>query len=153
MTTNLIRLQYMVRCMSVMAAFEILLDFVSPALWILTTPNSIIARVASLSSSSEIMGGCWLIAAAMVVPFVVMQVGWPDYEHHRIVTKICNYGNITGGLIWFFMAFIARNLDYDYIIFNFLFNGIGSIALAALLADGLNDTQVELPRFRKKVGL
>ena len=140
------------RCFSAVAAFQVLMTFISPALWILTTPQSIMARVANLAYSSELLGACWLAAAVLVLPFVVMQVGWPDYEHHRIVTKICNYGNITGGLIWFFMAFIARNLDYDYIILNFLFNGIGSIALAALLADGLNDTQVELPVFRKKVG-
>ena len=141
------------RCFSAVAAFQVLMTFISPALWVLTTPQSIMARVANLAYSSELLGACWLAAATLVLPFVVMQLGWPDYEHRRIVTKICNYGNITGGLIWFFMAFIARNLDYDYIIFNFLFNGIGSIALAALLADGLNDTQVELPVFRKKVGL
>ena len=149
MTTNLIRLQYMVRCMSVMAAFEILLDFVSPALWILTTPNSIIARVASLSSSSEVMGGCWLIAAAMVVPFVVMQLAWPAYKYRRPVIKLCNYGNLFGGLLWFLMAFMARNLDYGYIVPNFIVNGMGSFFMAALLANSLNNDQIEfalLPR-------
>ena len=149
MTTNLIRLQYMVRCMSVMAAFEILMDFVSPALWILTTPNSIIAKVASLSSSSEVMGACWLIAAAMVVPFVIMQLGWPACKWRRQIIKLCNYGNLFGGLLWFLMAFMARNLDYGYIVHNFIVNGMGSFFMAALLANSLNNDQIEfalLPR-------
>lgn len=141
------------RCFSAVAAFQVLMTFISPALWILTTPQSIMARVANLAYSSELLGACWLAAAVLVLPYVVMQFVWPDYEHRRIVTKICNYGNITGGLIWFFMAFIARNLDYEYIIFNFLINGICSIILAAMLADGLNDSQLELPQYQNKVGL
>ena len=143
MTNNTDRLQAMTRCMSVMAAFEILMDFISPAMWVLSTPSSIIAKVAGLSLSGRALGVVWLIAALLVVPFVLMQCFSPHYRHRRHVIKLCNYGNISGGLIWFFMAFLARDLDYDFITLNFLLNGFGAFALAALLANSLNNDLIE----------
>ena len=95
----------MARCFSIVAAFEILMDFLSPALWIITTPQSVISKVAHLSASAEVIGCIWLAAAALVVPFVLMQLFNPDYEHRRNVTKLCNLGNVAGALIWFLMAF------------------------------------------------
>lgn len=149
MTSNIDRLQTMARFFSIVAAFEILMDFLSPALWILTTPQSVIAKVAGLSMSPEILGCLWLLASLFVLPFVLMQLFFPGYQYRRLVVKLCNCGIITGALIWFFMAFLARNLDYEFIIFNFIINGLGGIAMAALLANGLNNDQIEAT-FRRK---
>lgn len=143
MTSNTQRLQRMTRCMSVMAAFEILMDFIGPAIWVLSTPTSIVAKVAGLSLSGRGLGVAWLLAALLVLPFVVMQCFFPHYKHRRHVIKLCNHGNILGGLIWFFMAFLARNLEYDYITLNFILNGFGAFALATLLANGLNNDLIE----------
>ena len=150
MTSNTDRLQAMARCFSIVAAFEILMDFISPALWILTTPQSIVAKIANLSLSATALGAMWLMAAIFVLPFVFMQFFSPNYEHRRIVIKICNCGNICGALIWFFMAFLARNLDYQYIVFNFLLNGMASLVMAALLANSLNNDQIELALTRRR---
>ena len=143
MTSNIERLQAMVRFFSLVAAFEILLDFISPAIWILTTPQSIIAKVAGLGTSAMSIGLVWLCASAFVIPFVLMQVFNPDYEHRRGIIKLCNIGNLAGAFMWFFMAFLARGLDYEYIIFNFIFNGSGALVMATLLANGLNNDQIE----------
>lgn len=150
MTSNTDRLQAMVRAMSIVAAFEILMDFVSPAIWILTTPQSILAKVAYLSLSGGALGVLWLLAALLVLPFVLMQIFNPGYEHRRRVIKLCNAGNINGALIWFFMAFLARNLDYEYIVFNFILNGIGGLVMATLLANGLNNDQIEAALSQRK---
>lgn len=63
---------------------------------------------------------------------------------------MCNYGSLLGGLTWFFMAFVARDLDYNFVVTNLIINGIGSFVLAALLADGLNDDQIEIREYRLK---
>ena len=141
----------MARCFSIVATFEILMDFISPALWILTTPQSIIAKVASMSTSANIIGGMWLMASVLVIPFVLMQLIDPDYENRRGVIKLCNYGISAGAMLWFFMAFLARNLDYEYIILNFCFNGVGALVMAGMLANSLNNDQIEaaLTRPRK----
>lgn len=132
------------RCFSAVAAFQVLMTFVSPAMWVLTSPQSILALVSHLAFSGSALGWCWLVASILLVPFIVMQVSCPTYKYRRVITKMCNYGSIFGGLIWFFMAFIARNLDYEFIVFNFIINGIGSFVLATLLANGLNDDQIEI---------
>lgn len=132
------------RCFSSIAAFQVLMTFISPAMWILTSPQSILALVSHLAFSGQALGWFWLIASGMLVPFIVMQITCPTSQYRRVITKLCNYGSLFGGLTWFFMAFIARNLDYEFIVFNFIINGIGSFVLAALLADGLNDDQIEL---------
>jgi len=79
-----------------------------------------------------------------------MQITNPLYKHRRIITKISNAGSLFGGLTWFFLAFIARNLDYEFIVLNFLIDGIGAFVLAALLANGLNDDQIELTEIKQK---
>ena len=149
MTSNIDRLQAMARFFSIVAAFEILMDFISPALWILTTPQSITAKIANLSMSAYTLGGLWLLAAGFVIPFVIMQMFNPNYEHRRQVVKLCNIGNLAGAFIWFFMAFLARNLDYEFVVFNFILNGLGGIVMAALLANGLNNDQIEA-KFQRK---
>ena len=132
------------RCFSSIAAFQVLMTFISPAMWILTSPQSILAVVSHLAFSGLILGWCWLLSASLIVPFIVMQIACPTYKYRRAVTKMCNYGSLFGGLIWFFMAFIARTLDYEFIVVNFIINGIGAFVLATLLADGLNDDQIEI---------
>ena len=150
MTSNIDRLQAMARCFSIVAACEILMDFISPAMWIMTTPQSIMAKVANTATSGTALGVVWLVAAALVMPFVLMQFINPNYEHRRAIIKLCNAGNIAGALIWFFMAFLARNLDYEFIIFNFILNGLGAIVMAALLANSLNNDQIENALMRQK---
>ena len=150
MTSNTDRLQTMARCFSIVAAYEILMDFISPAIWILSTPQSIIAKVASMSSSATVIGGLWLLASLLVIPFVLMQLFDPDCEHRRGVIKLCNYGIIAGAFLWFFMAFLARNLDYEYIILNFCFNGVGALVMAVMLANSLNNDQIESALMRPR---
>lgn len=151
MTNNLRRLRFLTRAFSIIAAFEILMDFISPAMWILTTPASLTSKVAYLSTSGTALGVLWLLAGALVMPFVVMQFIDPDYEHRTATIKVCNVGNIMGALIWFFMAFLARNLDYSFIVFNFIFNGVGALVMAALLANSINNDQIETALTRRAV--
>lgn len=138
------------RCFSAVAAFQVLMTFISPALWVLTSPQSTLARVSHLALSGTAIGWCWLAASALILPFIIMQIISPTSKHRRLITKMCNYGSLLGGLTWFFMAFVARDLDYNFVVTNLIINGIGSFVLAALLADGLNDDQIEIREYRLK---
>lgn len=150
MTSNTARLRFLTRAFSIVAAYKVLMDFISPAMWVLTTPESLTSKVAYLSTSGTALGVIFLLAGVLVMPFVVMQFVDPDNKHRTAVIKICNAGNICGAFIWFFMAFLARNLDYPFIVFNFLFNGVGALGLAALLANSINNDQIESALTRKK---
>ena len=153
MTDDTTRLQSAVRSLSVLVAFELMMDFVSPALWVLTESASVLGTVARLSSSPTALAVCWLLAAALVLPFTVMQIGWPDFVYRRAVIKTATHGLILGAVVWVFMAFLSRNLDYRFAVGNFLFNGLASLALAALMAYGLNNEQKETSRKNQKGGV
>lgn len=123
-------------------------DFIGPALWVLNERASVISSIARLASNSTALALCWLAAALMVMPFVAVQLFAPECHYRRTVIKIANYGIILGALVWVFMAFLARNLDYNFAVWNFLFNGFISLTFAALMASGLNNDQKE--RHHKK---
>ena len=143
MTNNIARLQTAVRCLSILVAFELMMDFVSPALWVLTEYASVISTVSRLASSSTALAAAWLLSAALVVPFVLMQIVWPDCRHRTSIIKTATYGLILGTLIWVFMAFLSRNLDYRFVFWIFLLNGLGSLGMAALMANSINNDQKE----------
>lgn len=149
MTDNLPRLQAAVRGLAVLLAFNVVNDFVSPALWILNEPSSVLSRIASLSSSATLLAGCWLSAAAMVVPFFFMLLFFHECKYRRKIIQMAIYGMLIGAFIWGFMAFLSRNLDYQFAIFNFVFNALMSLAFAALMANGLNNDQLEAERMKK----
>ena len=146
MTTDVNRLQNIVRMLSILIAFEIIMDFISPALWILTEHTSIIGTVARLASSSGSLAIAWLLSTALVAPFIVMQLIFPESIYRTAIIKSAVYGLILGTLIWVFMAFLSRNLDYRFVFWLFLFNSFGSFGMAALLANSINNDQKEASR-------
>ena len=153
MTTDLPRLQAAIRSLSVLISFSIVADFLSPALWILNEPTSVISRVASLATSEVFIAACWFTASSLVIPFVVMQVFFPDCIHRRRIIKSATHGLILGAVVWVFMAFLSRNLDYEFAVWNFLFNGLLALAMAALMANGLNNDQIETERDSQRADL
>ena len=143
MTDDIPRLQALARYLYVMLCLELMVDFVSPAMWVLTENGSVIGRIANLSSP-PLLAVCWLIAASAIVPFLVMQLWWPCCHYRRLIIKLASYGLILGALTWVFIAFLARNLDYQFAIWNFLFYGLASLAMAGLMSYGLNNDQKEI---------
>ena len=142
MTTNLKRM-YIVRGLSVLVALQIMSGFISPAMWILFGHSSVVSNVALLSSSASAMAFAWLVCALAIAPFVAIQIFNPHAKHRRIIIKLSNLGMMGGCLVWVFMAFLSRNLDYEFAIWNFLFNGIAALGMAALMANTLNNEQKE----------
>ena len=153
MTSDLSRLHSAIRSLSVLISFSIVADFLSPALWILNEPTSVISRVASLSTSEVFISACWFTASALVLPFVLMQLFYPDCVHRRKIIKAATYGMIIGAVVWVFMAFLSRNLDYEFAVWNFMFNGMMALSMAALMANGLNNDQIEVERDSQRAEL
>ena len=142
-TTNLRRLYATIRSLSVLVSFQIMTDFISPALWVLYEPTSVISKVATLASSPTALAVVWLASALAVFPFVFMQAFIPACRHRRVIMKTANFGMIGGALVWVFMSFLSRNLDYEFAVWNFIFNAITSLAMAAIIANSLNNDQKE----------
>ena len=130
------------RVMSVLLALDIARDFVTPALWIVGETTSVISTTARLASFPELLAFAWLLAALMVAPYILMQLFAPDCRWRRKIIKIGCNGVCLGGVMWVYLAYLSKNLDYGIATSTFIGNGISSVALGAVLAWGLNKEQI-----------
>ena len=131
------------RLMSVLLALDIAKNFISPALWILGEDRSVIGTTARLASNPHAMALVWLAASAMVAPYVLVQLFAPDCGGKRLATKWACRGVCLGGVLWIYLAYLSKNLDYEIATGLFIFNGVSSVALGAVLAFGLNNDQLQ----------
>lgn len=143
MTTELQRSRIGVRMMSALLALDLAKNFISPALWILGESKSVIGTVATLATWPWALGVIFVAAAAMAAPYIVMHLFLPNYSHQVECTQWACRGMLIGGVIWIYMAYLSRNLDYEVATGVFLFNGVFSIAMAAILGYGINLEQLE----------
>lgn len=130
------------RVMAVLLALDIARDFVTPALWIVGETTSVISTTARLATFPELLALAWLLAALMVAPYILMQLFAPDCRWRRKIIKVGCNGVCLGGVMWVYLAYLSKNLDYGIATSTFIGNGISSVALGAVLAWGLNKEQI-----------
>ena len=73
---------------------------------------------------------------------MAVQLFWPDCKIRRELTKLACKGLCFGGVLWVYMAYLSKNLDYGIATAQFITNGIASVSLGAVLAYGLNSDQI-----------
>lgn len=154
MSTSNIKILYLIiRSLSILVAFQIMSEFVSPALWVLYEPSSVVSKIAMLASSSKALAILWLLSASAILPFVIMQAFFPVCRYRRVIMKMANFGMIGGAAIWVLLAFVGRNLDYNFAIWNFIINALKAMAMVAIMATSLNNDQDEQDKAKKKEAL
>lgn len=146
MTSELQRSRIGVRLMSSLLALDLAKSFINPALWILGESTSVISTVAKLATWADALGVVFIVSALMVAPYIVMQITMPDCPYRLFLTRCACNGLILGGVLWAYMAYLSRNLDYDTATIVFLTNSLFPIAMAGLLAYSINAEQIEAGR-------
>lgn len=131
-----------VRLLSVLLALDIAKNFISPAVWIMGERQSVVSTVARLATYPDALAMLWLLSALLVLPYVAMQIFFPGCRQARRITKLACHALCAGGVLWVYVAYLSRNLDYSMATSLFVANGIGSIGLGAVLAYGLNSEQL-----------
>ena len=48
---------------------------------------------------------------------------------------------LASGVIWAYLGYLSKNLDYAFVTEIFVVNGLTCIAMAAVMANGLNNAQ------------
>ncbi len=128
----------LIRLLAVVLAFDMIQNMVSPAVWILGASGSIVATVSRLATYPDALAWAWLIAALLIVPFMATQlVG----RSCRRCTRFAVLGLCVGGVLWMYLAYLGRDLDYPALPFLFGFNCVVSVAMGAVLAISINDHQ------------
>jgi hypothetical protein len=130
------------RLLSAVMAFELGKDMATCGVWMMEA-DSLMGRIGSLSSSPRVFAYAWMALALLVLPFFVLQVtGWGK-ACRRILTRLALWALLCSGVFWTYLAFLSKNLDYASVTSIFLLHGTTCIAMAAILAYGLNAAQLQ----------
>lgn len=132
-----------VRLISAMLALDLAKNFVSPAMWIYGESRSVIGTVARLATWPEGLALVFCLSAVVVVPYILMQLFSPNMPGRNNWTQWACRGLIMGGVIWIYMAYLSRGLDFAVVTSLFTFNGVMSIVMAGILGYGINQDQID----------
>ena len=140
MPHRLIHARLDARLLGAVLSFELAKDMVAGALWILS-PQSVTGRIAALSTYPEGIAALWAFLALLVIPYFLLQAFSIGERYAATTTRIACRAILAGGVIWCYLAFLSRSLDYAYVTEIFIIAGLSCIATSAALANSLNNAQ------------
>ena len=126
------------RLLAIVLGLDMVQNMVSPAVWILGASSSIVSKVARLAAYPDAVAWAWLAMSALMLPYLITQIGGRSCV---LCTRLACMGLCGGGVLWMFLAWLGRDLDYAALIYLFGFNCLISIAMGAVLALSINDDQ------------
>lgn len=130
-----------VRLFGALLALTLASKMVIDALWILSH-ETVISKVAQLSTYPEALSAWWMLAAALIVPYFLLQATGIFGGHHRPIVRLACRAVMASGVLYAYLGFLSRNLDYRYITESFILMSFLNMAMAAALAHGLNAAQI-----------
>jgi len=130
-----------VRLFGALLAVTITSKMVIDALWILSE-ETIISKIARLSTYPEAISLWWFLAAALVLPYFLLQAFDVFGNHHRPIVRLACRAVMASGVMYAYLGFLSRNSDYKYVTESFVIMSILNMLMAAALAHGLNAAQI-----------
>lgn len=128
------------RLISAVLAFELAKDMSTGSMWIMST-QSVTGRIAQLSTYPTAIAVLWTLLAIAVVPYLLLQVFSVGMRFATSTTRLACRAILASGVIWCYLGYLSKNLDYTYVTEIFIVNGLTCIAMAAVMANGLNSAQ------------
>ena len=128
------------RLLGAVMAYELAKDMITNGIWMLNT-DSMMGRIASLSSNAEVFAYLWMALSVFLSPYWMMQVTGFGQKYRAPVTRLACWAILISGVFWVYLAYISKGLDYALITVMFVFHGLTCIFMAAILAYGLNASQ------------
>lgn len=134
------------RLLGALLAADLGRGMLSAGLWIHTN-DSMISKVVRLSAYPEIVAAVWMLLAALVLPYFLMQVfGW-GMGLKRQITRLACRAILASGVLWGFLAFLSRNIDTPNLTLSFVLNSATCVLMSGILASSINAAmQLEEPR-------
>lgn len=128
------------RLLGAVLAYELSNDMIISGLKMLE-PDSMMGRMASLSSNSQVFAFMWVALSVFVSPYWILQVTGFGHQYRALFTRMACWSILCSGVFWVYLAFIGKGLDYAYITYVFVLHGLTCIFMAAILAYSLNAAQ------------
>ena len=130
-----------VRLFGALLALTLASNMVIDALWILSQ-ETIISKVARLSTYPQALSLLWMVSAALILPYFLLQACGCFAGYHRTVVRLACRAIMFGGVVYAYLGFLSRNLDYAYVTESFIIMSLLSMSTSAALAHGLNAAQI-----------
>jgi len=115
-------------------------NMVIDALWIFSE-HTVMSRIARLSTYPQALAYYWMLSALLITPYFLVQVLDIMKHHNRHITRLACWSVMAGGVLYAYMGFLSRNLDYQYVTESFVASSILNMAMATALAYTLNSSQ------------
>jgi hypothetical protein len=126
------------RILFIMLAGSMMFDMLDPAFLMLTSPNTMMYRIASLSHYREWVIASYIVSALLVVPYLAMHLFSSWHRRSREVTKLAIAGLLVSSVVWAFLCFISWRVETGWATLLYLRNIIGSLMFAGFLGAMLN---------------
>jgi hypothetical protein len=136
--TELRHSQAALRLLSFLMAGSVFFDLVEPCLLMLTEPSSLYHRLAWMTPYPELLAGSFAAAAALTLPFLLMQAFHPHYSGRRSVSRWTCYLLFFASLLWMYLAWESRTIELWPRAAVFFRNGLGALTFSIALALSLN---------------
>ena len=130
-----------VRLFGSLLALTLASNMVIDALWMLSQ-ETIISKVARLSSYPQALSLLWVVTAALILPYFFLQTCGCFARHHRTVVRLACRAVMFGGVVYAYLGFLSRNLDFEYVTESFIVMSLLNMGMSAALAHGLNAAQI-----------
>ena len=115
-------------------------NMIIDALWIFSE-HTVMSKVAQLSTYPAALAVYWIVAAALITPYFMVQVLNMFKRYNRHITRLACWSVMAGGVLYAYMGFLSRNLDYQYVTMSFIIASVMNLAMATALAYTLNSAQ------------
>lgn len=130
-----------VRLFGALLALTLTSKMVIDALWMMSH-ETIISKVAQLSAYPTALSVYWFATAALVVPYFLLQAFGIFGNHHRPIVRLACRAVMASGVLYAYLGFLSRNLDYIYVMESFVIMSLLNMGMAAALGHGLNAAQL-----------
>lgn len=113
-------------------------DLIDPALLILTSPNTVLYRVASLTHHREWVATAYMGCAILIAPYNFLLAFNRCHHRLRLFTKLALTGVTMSVILWGFMCFMGWRIEIGWTGPWFIRSTVGSVLFAVYLAVSLN---------------
>lgn len=128
------------RLLGAVLAFELAKDMVTSGMWMLNT-ETMMSRIGRLSSSVEVFSYVWMALAILVLPYLVLQVTGYGRDQESNINRLACWAILCSGVCWAYLGYLSKNVDYGYMTQVLILHSTSCLAMAAVLANGLNTSQ------------
>ena len=135
-------LKNVMRYVSVVLGLAMAWNITNPGVWILFYPNAVITKVASLSSSASVFGYMWVFLGSCLIPYILCNIlGVTRKAALEPCTRLACLATAGGAILWGFLAWLSRDLDYGTLVYLFGTNAALDLLVSLVLAVSVNEHQ------------